>query len=97
MQKQEFKRVTFEVPITHFLPVPAIGSIWLHNNGDAYEVYDVTNRASERLDEYPIRVSYRRLRDGSTWSKDLFGFLKSRRKLNVRYVYLNGLAHCVFD
>jgi hypothetical protein len=95
MLKHEPLTRTFALPLDRFLP--AIGSIWLHKNGDAYEVYDVTNHASDRRDEYPIRVSYRRLRDNSTWSKDLFGFLKSRQRLGVRYVYLNGLAHCAFE
>jgi hypothetical protein len=63
------------------LEIPPCPSLWMHSNGDVYELYDITNEASTRLDEYPIRCSYQRLRDGTRWSKDVLGFLKSRTQL----------------
>lgn len=73
----------YTLRVDQILSTPKIGSFWLHENGDAYEVYDVTNEQSTRLDEYPVRVSYRRLRDNTRWSKDLLGFLKSRRQIGL--------------
>jgi hypothetical protein len=50
--------------------VPRIGSVWKHRTtGNVYEVYDHTNTESTRPEEYPLRISYKRLGDGTTWSR----------------------------
>jgi hypothetical protein len=50
---------------------PALWTIWLHDkSGNLYQVYDITNKGSQK-GEYPVRVSYRRLCDKTTWSRDL--------------------------
>lgn len=49
--------------------IPKEGSYWRHKNGGAYRVIVVANEKSDRLDEYPITVVYRRLIDNTVWSR----------------------------
>lgn len=52
--------------------IPDLGSVWQHKeHGALYLVYDITNKESARLEKYPVRLSYRRLKDGTTWSRSL--------------------------
>ena len=53
------------------IPLPEINSLWTHReSSEVYQVYDLTNLNSTR-EKHPIRVSYRRISDGSTWSRPL--------------------------
>lgn len=53
------------------IPLPKLYSLWKHNeSGEVYQVYDFTNLQSTRS-KYPIRISYRRMSDQSTWSRPL--------------------------
>lgn len=64
----ETKPTTFEIP--------KVGSVWKHKNGGLYIVTEITNLHSQRLDEYPIRVSYRG-ENGKVWSRDLNDWYRS--------------------
>ena len=50
---------------------PAPNSIWQHKNGDQYQVILIANEHTERPNEYPITVVYRRLKDDKVWSRTL--------------------------
>jgi hypothetical protein len=57
---------------------PALHSIWKNKtSGNLYVVYDYTNEESTRLDEYPVRISYKRLVDGTKWSRSLSDWHRS--------------------
>lgn len=49
------------------LPTP--GSTWAHKSGHHYLVLIVTNERTTKPEEYPITVVYKRLSDGSIWSR----------------------------
>lgn len=44
-------------------------SVWRHHSGTECQVIMQTNVASERQDEFPPTVVYRRLADNSVWSR----------------------------
>lgn len=50
--------------------VPGINTWWKHSSGRLYQVYDVTNLASDRPGKFPVSVSYRG-QNGKTWSRRL--------------------------
>jgi len=47
------------------------GSMWRHKNGNHYQIILLTNMKSERPDEYPPTVVYRRMTDGAIWSRPI--------------------------
>lgn len=51
--------------------LPCPGQLWKHKNGCVYEVIMLANMTSERWDEYPPTVVYRRLIDQTVWSRPL--------------------------
>ena len=53
------------------IEIPEENSNWKHKGGNIYRVLIVANKASERLDEYPITVVYQRLVDKTVWSRPL--------------------------
>jgi hypothetical protein len=57
---------------------PEIGSFWKNKkSGEVYRVYDYTNETANRLDEYPVRISYKRLSDQTKWSRSLSDWHRS--------------------
>ncbi|MGZ8172970.1 MAG: hypothetical protein ACXWT0_03810 [Methylobacter sp.] len=50
---------------------PELNTAWLHKNGYLYTVLIITNAKSERPDEYPVTVVYKRLIDNTIWSRPL--------------------------
>ena len=60
-----------------------IGSLWRHKaSGRFYQVYDLTNEASDRVD-YPRMVSYRRLIDGTKWSRLVSEWHRSYEPISI--------------
>jgi hypothetical protein len=62
--------------------IPEINSVWINkNHGTEYRVYDITNLDASpgRVEEYPIRVSYERLSDGTRWTRPLSDWYRSYR------------------
>lgn len=57
----------------YLMPIPKAGSKWKHKNGTDYVVLGVTNLSASkaRLGEYPATISYKRLKDGTEWSRPL--------------------------
>lgn len=53
------------------IEIPEENSQWRHKGGGHYQVIIVTNKNSDRLEEYPITVVYRRLIDNTVWSRPL--------------------------
>lgn len=53
--------------------IPAENSVWRHKNGNEYLVLLVTNldAFADRRDEFPPTIAYRRLKDGTCWSRPL--------------------------
>lgn len=50
---------------------PPLNSTWLHKGGNIYQVLLITNTDSTRQDEYPTTICYKRLIDGTIWSRPL--------------------------
>lgn len=64
-------------PVLVPMPPPVIpGTFWVHLNGNLYEVYELTNVASDRPEKYPVMVSYRGA-NGFTWSRKLSDWHRS--------------------
>lgn len=62
--------------------IPEINSVWLNkNHGTEYRVYDITNQDASpgKAEEYPIRISYERLDDGTRWNRLLSDWHRSYR------------------
>lgn len=53
------------------MEIPKENSLWRHKNGCFYEVIAVSNLEATRQDEYPATVTYKRITDGSVWSRPL--------------------------
>jgi hypothetical protein len=51
--------------------IPGEGSIWKHKNGGVYQVVMIANATTEKPDEYPITVVYKRISDRTIWSRPL--------------------------
>lgn len=61
---------------------PKIGTYWRNkSSGRVYVVYDYTNETADRLDEYPVRISYQRLDDKTRWSRSLSDWHRSYEQL----------------
>lgn len=63
--------------------IPEIGSMWCNKESQyLYRVYDYTNLETTRND-YPIRISYIRLSDGTKWSRSLSDWHRSYEQVSV--------------
>lgn len=74
--------------------IPEIDSVWINkNHGTEYRVYDITNQDASpgRAEEYPIRISYERLDDGTRWTRALSDWHRSYRlkpkTVSKRYLF----------
>jgi hypothetical protein len=51
------------------MPLPAIGSTWLHHGGSHYKVLMIANLGSQNFDKYPVTVVYENVDTGSVWCR----------------------------
>tara|TARA_R110000851_G_scaffold309817_1_gene469378 strand:+ start:245 stop:544 length:300 start_codon:yes stop_codon:yes gene_type:complete len=53
-----------------------VGSKWLHNNGNKYEVITISNSLTS-TDRYPVTVVYRNVNNGTIWNRSLSDWHRS--------------------
>lgn len=53
------------------------GSVWVHTNGNVYEVLMITNKGSENPTRYPVTVVYKNRLVGTIWSRPLDEWARS--------------------
>lgn len=58
------------------------GTKWQHNNGTLYEVLFLTNRDTERPEQYPVTVVYRNVHNSKLWSRPLADWHRSFTKVS---------------
>lgn len=73
-----FESFTEESWMEKMIEVPELASVWRNKkSGELYGVYDYTNQKTERPDDYPVRISYMRLSDMTSWSRALTDWHRS--------------------
>lgn len=69
-------------------PVPPVGSLWSHHNGNHYRVEEITNRETSRQDQYPTTVVYRNIFNQCPYSRKLTDWHRSMTLVAVDSAWL---------
>ena len=63
------------------MEIPKTFSFWAHKTGNVYQVIQIANEHSTRLEEYPVTVVYKSVDTRYIWSRPLDRWYSSMLEL----------------